>query len=127
MTRFCSTHRPNRVTAINNAISRFTFVSLVLKAYFLFSVKLILKAIEVEMTLATMTGTPSVFKTNNSPKSSTVLRAPIAAKRIGLLFFSVSIVVFVNQVEWPDLCFVKDPADVLTYDAKAKQLDAAKE
>lgn len=91
MTIVCSTHNPNNVTIVNNSISRFIFVSVALKVYFLFAKKLKQNEIVVDARLAPMTGSPSDFKIKSKPKSSSVLKLPTTKKRIFCwLFFMMT-------------------------------------
>jgi len=128
MMRFCRIQRPVRVTIRNKMNSRRTSVSEVLKVYFLFIEKLNRNATEVEIMFATTTGTPNTrLSKKRIPKSMTVLMTPIAPKRMILLFFSESIMILVDQIEWSILTFVKYTPHILADYPEAEKLYATKE
>lgn len=78
----CNTHKPNRVTIVNSAISRTIFLLFDLKVYFLLAKKLKINAIDVDIVFAVIFGKPKFVNPNKRPKSSAVLIMPISPKRI---------------------------------------------
>ena len=85
-----------------------------LKVYFLLAKKLKTKAVPVEIVLAASFGSPRKVSKNNSPKSIIVFIVPTIAKRpICALFFTLSLVIFLDKVARPVLGFAKDSGNVL--------------
>ena len=114
ITKLCNTHNPKSVKPTNNNSSRLTFVPVVLKVCFLFIIKLNTNATEVAITTTSVSWKASEAKIYDSHKSSAVLAPPIAIKRAILLFFSVSVMVLVYQIEWSALGLFKNTANVFT-------------
>ena len=111
---FCSTHKPNSVTITKDTISYLIFLLVDLKVYFLLAKKLKTKAVPVETVLATSFGSPRKVSKNNNPKSITVFIVPTIAKRpICALFFTLSLVIFLNKVTRPVLGLAKYSSNVL--------------
>ena len=111
---FCSTHKPNSVTITKDTISYLIFLLVDLKVYFLLAKKLKTKAVPVETVLAASFGSPRKVSKNNNPKSITVFIVPTIAKRpICALFFTLSLVIFLNKVTRPVLGLAKYSSNVL--------------
>ena len=111
---FCSTHKPNSVTITKDTISYLIFLLVDLKVYFLLAKKLKTKAAPVETVLAASFGSPRKVSKNNNPKSITVFIVPTIAKRpICALFFTLSLVIFLNKVTRPVLGLAKYSSNVL--------------
>ena len=114
MVPFCSTHKPNSVTITKEIISYLIFLLVDLKVYFLLAKKLKTKAVPVEIVLAASFGSPRKVSENNSPKSIIVFIVPTIAKRpICALFFTLSLVIFLNKVTRPVLGLAKYSSNVL--------------
>lgn len=123
---FWSTHKPNSVTITKDTISYLIFLLVDLKVYFLLAKKLKTKAVPVETVLAASFGSPRKVSKNNNPKSITVFIVPTIAKRpICALFFTLSLVIFLDKVTRPVLGLAKNSSNVLADNAQANQLDAA--
>lgn len=129
ITAVCSTHKPNRVTATNKNISRFKLVPVVWNVYFLLAKKLKINAVEVEMTLAPMTGRPSDLSVKRIPKSISVLAPPttinLAFSSLFLMVGFFTCVVFLYKVKRTVFSFIKDTANILANNANRKQLHAS--
>ena len=111
---FCSTHKPNRVTTTKDTISYLIFLLVDLKVYFLLAKKLKTKAVPVETVLAASFGSPRKVSKNNNPKSIIVFIVPTIAKRpICALFFTLSLVIFLDKVTRPVLGLAKNSSNVL--------------
>lgn len=122
---FWSTHKPNSVTITKDAISYLIFLLVDLKVYFLLAKKLKTKAVPVETVLAASFGSPRKVSKNNNPKSIIVFAVPTIAKRpICALFFTLSLVIFLDKVTRPVLGLAKNSSNVLADNAQANQLDA---
>ena len=90
------------------------FLLVDLKVYFLLAKKLKIKAEPVETVLAVIFGNPKKVNKNNKPKSITVLTKPTTAKRlICALFFTLSLVIFLDKVARPVLGLAKNSSNVL--------------
>ena len=114
MVPFCSTHKPNSVTITKETISYLIFLLVDLKVYFLLAKKLKTKAVPVEIVLAVSLGSPRKVSKNNSPKSIIVFAVPTIAKRpICALFFTLSLVIFLDKVARPVLGLAKNSSNVL--------------
>ena len=119
MTSVCNTQRPNSVTITKSTISRATFVSVVLKVYFLLAKKLKINAVVLEIIFATNLSRPSIVRPIKMPKSSAVLRPPTIRNRpSSCLFFMVRLVVFFDEVERTVLGFIEDAANVFADNPK---------
>ena len=115
---FCSTHKPNSVTITKDTISYLIFLLVDLKVYFLLAKKLKIKAVPVETVLAASFGSPRKVSKNNNPKSITVFIVPTIAKRpICALFFTLSLVIFLDKVTRPVLGLAKNSSNVLADNA----------
>ena len=115
---FCSTHKPNRVTTTKDTISYLIFLLVDLKVYFLLAKKLKTKAVPVETVLAASFGSPRKVSKNNNPKSIIVFIVPTIAKRpICALFFTLSLVIFLDKVARPVFGFAENPSNVLADNA----------
>lgn len=115
---FCSTHKPNSVTITKETISYLIFLLVDLKVYFLLAKKLKTKAVPVETVLAASFGSPRKVSKNNNPKSITVFIVPTIAKRpICALFFTLSLVIFLDKVTRPVLGLAKNSSNVLADNA----------
>ena len=115
---FCSTHKPNRVTTTKDTISYLIFLPVDLKVYFLLAKKLKTKAVPVETVLAASFGSPRKVSKNNNPKSIIVFIVPTIAKRpICALFFTLSLVIFLDKVARPVLGLAKNSSNVLADNA----------
>ena len=115
---FCSTHKPNRVTTTKDTISYLIFLLVDLKVYFLLAKKLKTKAVPVETVLAASFGSPRKVSKNNNPKSIIVFIVPTIAKRpICALFFTLSLVIFLDKVTRPVLGLAKNSSNVLADNA----------
>ena len=115
---FCSTHKPNRVTTTKETISYLIFLLVDLKVYFLLAKKLKTKAVPVETVLAASFGSPRKVSKNNNPKSIIVFIVPTIAKRpICALFFTLSLVIFLDKVTRPVLGLAKNSSNVLADNA----------
>ena len=111
---FWSTHKPNSVTITKDTISYLIFLLVDLKVYFLLAKKLKTKAVPVEIVLAASFGNPRKVSKNNSPKSIIVFIVPTIAKRpICALFFTLSLVIFLDKVTRPVLGLAKNSSNVL--------------
>ena len=111
---FWSTHKPNSVTITKDTISYLIFLLVDLKVYFLLAKKLKTKAVPVETVLAASFGSPRKVSKNNSPKSIIVFIVPTIAKRpICALFFTLSLVIFLDKVARPVFGFAENPSNVL--------------
>ena len=111
---FWSTHKPNSVTITKDTISYLIFLLVDLKVYFLLAKKLKTKAVPVETVLAASFGSPRKVSKNNNPKSITVFIVPTIAKRpICALFFTLSLVIFLDKVTRPVLGLAKNSSNVL--------------
>lgn len=111
---FWSTHKPNSVTITKDTISYLIFLLVDLKVYFLLAKKLKTKAVPVETVLAASFGSPRKVSKNNNPKSITVFIVPTIAKRpICALFFTLSLVIFLDKVTRPVLGLAKDSSNIL--------------
>ena len=111
---FWSTHKPNSVTITKDTISYLIFLLVDLKVYFLLAKKLKTKAVPVETVLAASFGSPRKVSKNNNPKSITVFIVPTIAKRpICALFFTLSLVIFLDKVTRPVLGLAKYSSNVL--------------
>lgn len=111
---FWSTHKPNSVIITKDIISYLIFLLVDLKVYFLLAKKLKTKAVPVEIVLAASFGNPRKVSKNNNPKSIIVFIVPTIAKRpIRALFFTLSLVIFLDKVARPVLGFAKDSGNVL--------------
>ena len=118
MVPFCSTHKPNSVTITKEIISYLIFLPVDLKVYFLLAKKLKTKAVPVETVLAASFGSPIKVSKNNSPKSIIVFIVPTIAKRpICALFFTLSLVIFLDKVTRPVLGLAKNSSNVLADNA----------
>ena len=114
MVPFCSTHKPNSVTITKETISYLIFLLVDLKVYFLLAKKLKTKAVPVETVLAASFGSPRKVSENNNPKSIIVFIVPTIAKRpICALFFTLSLVIFLDKVIRPVLGLAKNSSNVL--------------
>ena len=114
---FWSTHKPNSVIITKDTISYLIFLLVDLKVYFLLAKKLKTKAVLVETVLAASFGSPRKVSENNNPKSIIVFIVPTIAKRpICALFFTLSLVIFLDKVARPVLGFAKDSGNVLADD-----------
>lgn len=126
MIPFCSIHKPNSVTTTKDTISYLIFLLVDLNVYFLLAKKLKTKAVPVETVLATSLGSPIKVSKNNRPKSIIVFTVPTIAKRpICALFFTLSLVIFLNKVSRSVLGLAKYSSNVLADNTQANQLDAA--
>ena len=115
---FWSTHKPNSVTITKDTISYLIFLLVDLKVYFLLAKKLKIKAVPVETVLAASFGSPRKVSKNNNPKSITVFIVPTIAKRpICALFFTLSLVIFLDKVARPVLGLAKNSSNVLADNA----------
>lgn len=115
---FWSTHKPNSVTITKDTISYLIFLLVDLKVYFLLAKKLKTKAVPVETVLAASFGSPRKVSKNNNPKSITVFIVPTIAKRpICALFFTLSLVIFLDKVTRPVLGLAKNSSNVLADNA----------
>lgn len=111
---FWSTHKPNSVIITKDTISYLIFLLVDLKVYFLLAKKLKTKAVPVETVLAASFGSPRKVSKNNSPKSIIVFIVPTIAKRpICALFFTLSLVIFLDKVTRPVLGLAKNSSNVL--------------
>lgn len=111
---FWSTHKPNSVIITKDTISYLIFLLVDLKVYFLLAKKLKTKAVPVETVLAASLGSPRKVNKNNSPKSIIVFIVPTIAKRpICALFFTLSLVIFLDKVARPVLGLAKNSSNVL--------------
>lgn len=111
---FWSTHKPNSVIITKDTISYLIFLLVDLKVYFLLAKKLKTKAVPVETVLAASFGSPRKVSKNNNPKSIIVFIVPTIAKRpICALFFTLSLVIFLDKVARPVLGLAKDSGNVL--------------
>lgn len=111
---FWITHKPNSVTITKDTISYLIFLLVDLKVYFLLAKKLKTKAVPVETVLAASFGSPRKVSKNNSPKSIIVFAVPTIAKRpICALFFTLSLVIFLDKVARPVLGLAKNSSNVL--------------
>ena len=111
---FWITHKPNSVTITKDTISYLIFLLVDLKVYFLLAKKLKTKAVPVETVLAASFGSPRKVSKNNSPKSIIVFAVPTIAKRpICALFFTPSLVIFLDKVARPVLGLAKNSSNVL--------------
>lgn len=118
MVPFCSTHKPNSVTITKETISYLIFLLVDLKVYFLLAKKLKTKAVPVETVLAASFGSPRKVSENNNPKSIIVFIVPTIAKRpICALFFTLSLVIFLDKVIRPVLGLAKNSSNVLADNA----------
>ena len=118
MIPFWSTHKPNSVTITKDTISYLIFLLVDLKVYFLLAKKLKTKAVPVETVLAASFGSPRKVSKNNNPKSITVFIVPTIAKRpICALFFTLSLVIFLDKVTRPVLGLAKNSSNVLADNA----------
>ena len=114
MIPFWSTHKPNSVTITKDTISYLIFLLVDLKVYFLLAKKLKTKAVPVETVLAASFGSPRKVSKNNNPKSIIVFIVPTIAKRpICALFFTLSLVIFLDKVTRPVLGLAKYSSNVL--------------
>ncbi len=115
---FWSTHKPNSVTITKETISYLIFLLVDLKVYFLLAKKLKTKAVPVETVLAASFGSPRKVSKNNNPKSITVFIVPTIAKRpICALFFTLSLMIFLDKVTRPVLGLAKNSSNVLADNA----------
>ena len=115
---FWSTHKPNSVTITKDTISYLIFLLVDLKVYFLLAKKLKTKAVPVETVLAASFGSPRKVSKNNNPKSIIVFAVPTIAKRpICALFFTLSLVIFLDKVTRPVLGLAKNSSNVLADNA----------
>ena len=115
---FWITHKPNSVTITKDTISYLIFLLVDLKVYFLLAKKLKTKAVPVETVLAASFGSPRKVSKNNSPKSIIVFAVPTIAKRpICALFFTLSLVIFLDKVTRPVLGLAKYSSNVLADNA----------
>ena len=115
---FWSTHKPNSVIITKDTISYLIFLLVDLKVYFLLAKKLKTKAVPVETVLAASFGSPRKVSKNNSPKSIIVFIVPTIAKRpICALFFTLSLVIFLDKVIRPVLGLAKNSSNVLADNA----------
>lgn len=115
---FWSTHKPNSVTITKDTISYLIFLLVDLKVYFLLAKKLKTKAVPVETVLAASFGSPRKVSKNNNPKSIIVFIVPTIAKRpICALFFTLSLVIFLDKVTRPVLGLAKNSSNVLADNA----------
>ena len=111
---FWSTHKPNSVIITKDTISYLIFLLVDLKVYFLLAKKLKTKAVPVETVLAASFGSPRKVSENNNPKSIIVFIVPTIAKRpICALFFTLSLVIFLDKVARPVLWLAKNSSNVL--------------
>ena len=111
---FWSTHKPNSVIITKDIISYLIFLLVDLKVYFLLAKKLKTKAVPVETVLAASFGSPRKVSKNNNPKSIIVFIVPTIAKRpICALFFTLSLVIFLDKVARPVLGLAKNSSNVL--------------
>ena len=111
---FWSTHKPNSVIITKDTISYLIFLLVDLKVYFLLAKKLKIKAVPVETVLAASFGSPRKVSENNNPKSIIVFIVPTIAKRpICALFFTLSLVIFLDKVTRPVLGLAKNSSNVL--------------
>ena len=111
---FWITHKPNSVTITKDTISYLIFLLVDLKVYFLLAKKLKTKAVPVETVLAASFGSPRKVSKNNNPKSITVFIVPTISKRpICALFFTLSLVIFLDKVTRPVLGLAKNSSNVL--------------
>ena len=111
---FWITHKPNSVTITKDTISYLIFLLVDLKVYFLLAKKLKTKAVPVETVLAASFGSPRKVSKNNNPKSIIVFAVPTIAKRpICALFFTLSLVIFLDKVARPVLGLAKNSSNVL--------------
>lgn len=111
---FWSTHKPNSVIITKDTISYLIFLLVDLKVYFLLAKKLKTKAVPVETVLAASFGSPRKVSENNNPKSIIVFIVPTIAKRpICALFFTLSLVIFLDKVARPVLGLAKNSSNVL--------------
>ena len=111
---FWSTHKPNSVIITKDTISYLIFLLVDLKVYFLLAKKLKTKAVPVETVLAASFGSPRKVSKNNNPKSIIVFIVPTIAKRpICALFFTLSLVIFLDKVTRPVLGLAKNSSNVL--------------
>ena len=115
---FWSTHKPNSVIITKDTISYLIFLLVDLKVYFLLAKKLKTKAVPVETVLAASFGSPRKVSENNNPKSIIVFIVPTIAKRpICALFFTLSLVIFLDKVTRPVLGLAKNSSNVLADNA----------
>ena len=115
---FWSTHKPNSVIITKDIISYLIFLLVDLKVYFLLAKKLKTKAVPVEIVLAASFGNPRKVSKNNNPKSIIVFIVPTIAKRpICALFFTLSLVIFLDKVTRPVLGLAKNSSNVLADNA----------
>ena len=115
---FWSTHKPNSVIITKDTISYLIFLLVDLKVYFLLAKKLKTKAVPVETVLAASFGSPRKVSKNNNPKSITVFIVPTIAKRpICALFFTLSLMIFLDKVTRPVLGLAKNSSNVLADNA----------
>lgn len=115
---FWSTHKPNSVIITKDTISYLIFLLVDLKVYFLLAKKLKTKAVPVETVLAASFGSPRKVSENNNPKSIIVFIVPTIAKRpICALFFTLSLVIFLDKVARPVLGLAKNSSNVLADNA----------
>ena len=115
---FWSTHKPNSVIITKDIISYLIFLLVDLKVYFLLAKKLKTKAVPVETVLAASFGSPRKVSKNNNPKSIIVFIVPTIAKRpICALFFTLSLVIFLDKVARPVLGLAKNSSNVLADNA----------
>ena len=115
---FWSTHKPNSVIITKDTISYLIFLLVDLKVYFLLAKKLKTKAVPVETVLAASFGNPRKVSENNNPKSIIVFIVPTIAKRpICALFFTLSLVIFLDKVTRPVLGLAKNSSNVLADNA----------
>lgn len=115
---FWSTHKPNSVIITKDTISYLIFLLVDLKVYFLLAKKLKTKAVPVETVLAASFGSPRKVSENNNPKSIIVFIVPTIAKRpICALFFTLSLVIFLDKVIRPVLGLAKNLSNVLADNA----------
>ena len=102
------------MTITKDTISYLIFLLVDLKVYFLLAKKLKTKAVPVEIVLAVSLGSPRKVSKNNSPKSIIVFIVPTIAKRpICALFFTLSLVIFLDKVARPVLGLAKNSSNVL--------------
>lgn len=91
-----------------------------LKVKFLLAKKLNVKAQEVENTLLINEGIPMAVRVNRTLKSMSVFAAPTRPKRsFSLLFFTVTVMVFLYQIERTIFGFVKDAPNILANNPEA--------
>ena len=115
---FWSTHKPNSVIITKDTISYLIFLLVDLKVYFLLAKKLKTKAVPVETVLAVSLGSPRKVSKNNNPKSIIVFIVPTIAKRpICALFFTLSLVIFLDKIARPVLGLAKNSSNVLADNA----------